>query len=263
MPRASRATAKTSTGKRSTKRSTKRVATASSAKKGSRRNVTTSKTATKRVSKKTVTTKKASAKRSPAKAATKKAAGRKATVKKAPKKAAPKKASAKSSVKKGAAKKAPPKKGAAKKGAAKKAPPKKATAKKAAPRKPAKSPFDKDFVEVQRQALVEERERLVHDVDALDAEATELAMMREPGDVQFDEESGEGDTLAVERERDLALSAQFRTHIEDIDHALRKIEAGTYGICEVSGLAIPKERLRAIPWARERVEYKVGGFGRS
>ena len=35
---------------------------------------------------------------------------------------------------------------------------------------------------------------------------------------------------------------------------------GTYGICEVSGLAIPKERLKAIPWARERVEYKATGF---
>ena len=41
-----------------------------------------------------------------------------------------------------------------------------------------------------------------------------------------------------------------------------KFDAGTYGICEVSGTAIPKERLKAIPWARERVEYKVGGFGR-
>ncbi len=40
------------------------------------------------------------------------------------------------------------------------------------------------------------------------------------------------------------------------------MEKGTYGICEVSGTPIPRERLKAIPWARERVEYKVGGFGR-
>ena len=80
--------------------------------------------------------------------------------------------------------------------------------------------------------------------------------------MQFDEESGEGDTLAVERERDLALSHQARAAVEEIDHALAKIELGTYGICEVSGQPIPKERLKAIPWARERVEYKVGGFGR-
>ena len=84
----------------------------------------------------------------------------------------------------------------------------------------------------------------------------------EPGDVQFDEESGEGDTLNIERERDLALSAQARQQVEEIDHALAKFADGTYGVCEVSGEPIPKERLEAIPWARERVEYKIGGLGR-
>jgi RNA polymerase-binding transcription factor DksA len=83
---------------------------------------------------------------------------------------------------------------------------------------------------------------------------------RDPGDVQFDEESGEGDSLAVERDRDLALSAQARQAVEQIDAALARIEAGTYGICTTSGKPIPKERLEAIPWAAERIEYKVGGF---
>jgi RNA polymerase-binding transcription factor DksA len=214
------------------------------------------------------------------KAATKKSAtgrpAKKAAKKSAPKKVAAKKSAVKKSVpKKVAAKKTAPKKSAPKKTAQKKtapkkpavkaptkAPAKKAAAKKPAPKKPAKSPYDKKFLDAQQEALLEERARLTKDVEGLEAEANELAMLREPGDVQFDEESGEGDTLAVERERDLALSAQFRAHIEDIDHALEKIRLNTYGLCEISGLAIPKERLRAIPWARERVEYKVGGFGR-
>ena len=73
-------------------------------------------------------------------------------------------------------------------------------------------------------------------------------MDREPGDVQFDEESGEGDTLAVERDFDLARAAQARQTIEEIDAALERITKGVYGICEYSGEAIPKERLKAIPW---------------
>ena len=113
-----------------------------------------------------------------------------------------------------------------------------------------------------RAHLIEERRRLMHDAETLTAEANSLAELREPGDVQFDEESGEGDTLAVERERDLALSAQFLDQVDEIDRAMLKIGQGTYGICEISGLAIPKERLRAIPWCRERVEYKVGNFRR-
>lgn len=116
------------------------------------------------------------------------------------------------------------------------------------------------FLEGQRKALLEERERLTRHSEALRAEADSLAADREAGDTQFDEESGEGDTLAVERERDLVLSAQALHLVQEIDHALEKIDAGTYGICEISGQPIPKDRLRAIPWARERVEFKATGF---
>ena len=125
-----------------------------------------------------------------------------------------------------------------------------------------KSPFDKKFLEEQRALLLEERAKYMRSAQLLKEEADALAAEREPGDVQFDEESGEGDTLAVERDFDLALSAQARQQVEEIDAALARIDEGTYGICRVSGLPIPKERLRAIPWATERVEYKVGGLGR-
>jgi RNA polymerase-binding transcription factor DksA len=65
----------------------------------------------------------------------------------------------------------------------------------------------------------------------------------------------------VERERDLALSAQAREMIAAIDAALARIAEGTYGLSLVSGKPIPKERLEAIPWATELVEEKVGGLG--
>ena len=151
---------------------------------------------------------------------------------------------------------------AATKATAKKAATKPATggAKSAPPANQAGLP--EKFLDQQRAALVEERASYLRQAEAFEAEADALAEMREPGDVQFDEESGEGDTLAVERERDLALSAQASAQIEEIDRALAKLDDGTYGICEVSGEPIPKDRLKAIPWARERVEYKVGGFSR-
>jgi RNA polymerase-binding transcription factor DksA len=155
----------------------------------------------------------------------------------------------------------------AKKSTTKKAPAKSAakssTTKKAAAKKQTagKSPFDAKFLGEQRELLLEERSRYVKSAQSLRAEADALIEGREPGDVQFDEEGGEGDTLAVERERDLALSAHAQAAVDEIDTALGRLEAGTYGICVVSGKPIPKERLRAIPWASERVEYKAGGFG--
>ena len=139
--------------------------------------------------------------------------------------------------------------------AVKKAPARKASAVK-------KSPFGAKFLEQQKKALLEERARYVRSADSLQAEADSLLEDRDPGDVQFDDESGEGDTLAVERDLDLALSAQARDAVDQIDAALERIRKGVYGVCVASGKNVPKERLRAIPWAAQRVEFKVGGLGR-
>jgi len=121
-------------------------------------------------------------------------------------------------------------------------------------------PFSKAFLRQQKAALLAERKRYVRHAEGLKAEADQLARDREPGDVQFDEESGEGDGIAVERERDLALSAQASDAVDQIDAALGRLEAGTYGISVVSGLAIPEERLEAIPHADMRVDEKTRGM---
>jgi len=121
--------------------------------------------------------------------------------------------------------------------------------------------FDAAFLESQRALLMEERANLLGQAQRLEDEAAELMEDLDPGDVQFDDESGEGDSLVVERERDLALSAQARQTISDIDAALGRIKDGTYGHSVISGRPIPKERLKAIPWATELVEEKVGGLG--
>jgi DnaK suppressor protein len=117
------------------------------------------------------------------------------------------------------------------------------------------------FLEGQLELLEAERSNYLHQAETLQAEADSLTEDREPGDVQFDEESGEGDTLAVERERDLALSAQARAAIEEIDLAVAKIYDGTYGQCDTCGTAIPKERLKALPHAALCVKCKSGGLG--
>jgi len=121
------------------------------------------------------------------------------------------------------------------------------------------SPFSEAFLEQQNAALLDERARYTQHADLLQAEAESLAREREPGDAQFDEESGEGDSIAVERDRDLQLSAQARAAVEEVDAALARMDAGTYGICIVSGLPIPEERLEALPHADMRVEHKSRG----
>jgi DnaK suppressor protein len=118
------------------------------------------------------------------------------------------------------------------------------------------------FLIDQRAELVAERANYVEAAESLRQEAEMLAEDMEPGDIQFDEESGEGDTLNVERERDLALSAQARAAVDEIDRALAKMDAGTYGVCERCGQPIPKARLKALPYASLCVACKSGGLSR-
>ena len=107
-----------------------------------------------------------------------------------------------------------------------------------------------------RRLLEEERETYVRQARDLAAEAEALASEREPGDTQFDEESGEGDTLNVERERDLALSASATQAVEELDRALTRMDAGSYGICERCGKKIGVARLEAVPFAALCIECK-------
>jgi DnaK suppressor protein len=220
----------------------------------------------------------------PKKAAPGVAKGATATKKAAPKKAAATKKSA-PTAKKAPAKKAPAKKAAPpakKKAAAKKAAPvakAAAPAPKAAPpatnfkrtapaptppKRPTVGPYAKEakFLDEQRALLLEERAVYAGQAVDLRAEADSLALEREPGDVQFDEESGEGGTVTVDRERNLALSAQAGAAVEEIDDALRKIDRKFYGACERCYQPIPKARLRALPFARLCVACKSGGLSR-
>ena len=178
----------------------------------------------------------------------------------AAKKPAAKKPAAKKPAAKSAATKPAAKAAAAKKPAAKST----TTAKKPAAKKPAakKSPFTPAFIEKQKKLLVEERARFLRQSEDKLREADQLVADRDPGDVQFDEESGEGDSIAVERSLDLALSAQAQDAVDQIDAALDRIDRGVYGICIISGEPIPKARLEFIPWAAEKVEYKVAKLGR-
>ncbi len=220
-----------------------------------------------RSSAKKVQADKSTAKAAGGKAATKRSSSAKAASKGAPaKQAAAKKTPAKKAVAKNAAARPTPAKKAPAKAPAKAASPHRsrsfatqAEVKKAPPKR--KGPLDK-FLLGQLASLREERETYSRQAESLRAEADLLAAEREPGDVQFDEESGEGDTLAVERERDLTLSAQATAAVEEIDRAIAKLDEGTYGVCEVCNSTIPKERLRALPYAALCVQCKSAGFSR-
>ncbi|MFK8024462.1 MAG: TraR/DksA family transcriptional regulator [Ilumatobacter sp.] len=225
------------------------------------------------------TPKKAAAKNSAAAAAT--GTKKRATTKMPAKKTAATKTAAKQT----ATKKAPAKKSAAKKSAAKKSGAKKSGGgligrssllsnevpevhEIPAPRGTTKDgisytkDFDVKFLKAQREELIDRRESELKRATRLEDEAESLIEDGEMGDVQFDDEGGEGDTMVVQRDLDRVLSSQARAAVEEIDAALTRIEAGTYGYSEVSGLPIPRERLEALPETTVLAAEKVSGAGR-
>jgi DnaK suppressor protein len=133
----------------------------------------------------------------------------------------------------------------------------------AAPVRPPRRGYtDERFLNHQRNVLEKERTTYLEQANSLQEEAELLVAEMEPGDIQFDEESGEGGTVAVDRERDLTLSAQALEAVEEINAALTKIDSGKYGVCEGCGELIPKLRLEALPYARLCMACKSGGLSR-
>ena len=236
----------------------------------------TKKTAKKSASKAKPAAKKTSAASSRKAASAKKPAAAKSKPKKAAvaaksaaKKAAPaKKASSKKSA---AAKKPAAKKAAAKKPAAKKAPAAKkpaakktASAGKAAAKKPAarKSSAAKKLTKAELKKfealLWELRDRITEEMNFLSG--SNVRNNGGSGDLDIERAGGDaGDQGAVNFDREFALNLMSSESdvIYEIDQALQRIKDGTYGICEMSGKQIERERLKVIPYARYSVAAKT------
>lgn len=102
-----------------------------------------------------------------------------------------------------------------------------------------------------RTRLEEERARLTHAADFLERE-NPGSIGDELGELSTSSDNHMGDmaTATFDRELDEGLEEGVQQTLRDIEDALKKIEEGSYGVCEVCGEPIGAERLSAIPWAR-------------
>jgi RNA polymerase-binding protein DksA len=107
-----------------------------------------------------------------------------------------------------------------------------------------------------RTLLEQERERLTRAVGFLHDEnpGTIEEELGEVGSGGTDNHLGDTASATFDRELDQGLEEGAQQTLAEIDAALRRIEDGTYGICEVCGKPIGADRLRAIPWARLCIE---------
>jgi len=94
-------------------------------------------------------------------------------------------------------------------------------------------------------------EQLSRQRDDLRREIQDYDADPDSDEVVFDADAGFSDRShsTEERSRVIAVVRALRSNLHDVDRALMKLDAGTYGTCERCGEPIGEERLEAIPWA--------------
>jgi len=115
-----------------------------------------------------------------------------------------------------------------------------------------------DFVAAQRRELLARRDSYLADVARSTATALELTDDGANQDMADEDGFGEGDTLNVERDRLLVVASEAQARVAEIDAALGRMDAGTYGRCEACGKPIPEARLEVVPEATLCVNCKTG-----
>ena len=115
-----------------------------------------------------------------------------------------------------------------------------------------------DFLAAQRRELLARKESYLADAERSTATALELMESDTTQDMADEDGFGEGDTLSVERDRLLVVAGDAQAKATEIEAALARVDAGTYGTCESCGKPIPQARLEAVPEATLCVACKSG-----
>ncbi|HEV2803650.1 MAG TPA: TraR/DksA C4-type zinc finger protein [Chthoniobacterales bacterium] len=109
------------------------------------------------------------------------------------------------------------------------------------------------FVRGQKEKLLNLRDAMV---DSMAGVAKDNLRSRAEGSEAsaFGMHQADAGSDAYDRDFALSLLSQEQDALYEIDQALKRIELGTYGVCEMSGKPISHARLEAIPFARFTVE---------
>ncbi len=109
------------------------------------------------------------------------------------------------------------------------------------------------FIRKQKQKLLQLRDAVVDSMAGV-AQGTLRSRAEGSEASAFGMHQADAGSDAYDRDFALSLLSQEQDALYEIDEALKRIEVGTYGKCEMSGKSIPHARLEAIPFARFTVE---------
>ena len=114
---------------------------------------------------------------------------------------------------------------------------------------------DEDF-EHFKEIILSRRMEAVEDIDRMRAQLDDVREQAE-NDTAYSFHMADAGTDAMEREKLYLMLARQKKYVGYLDRALERIKNKTYGICRVTGKAISKERLEAVPHTEMSIEGKA------
>jgi DnaK suppressor protein len=105
-----------------------------------------------------------------------------------------------------------------------------------------------------KKRLEEEKERLEEQIADYERDLEEARLTESSSDRSPDPGNAEASSMKLEYAKELSIEQNTLDLLSKANRALERIDAGTYGICESCGKAIPIERLEVLPYSTLCVE---------
>jgi DnaK suppressor protein len=111
-----------------------------------------------------------------------------------------------------------------------------------------------------KEMILAKRKETIEELDSLKESMMDVTTgeyISESSNYSLHMEQG---TDAMEREKTFLFASRGSKFVNQLDDALARIDAKTYGVCKTCGLLVPRERLEAVPTAQTCAEYKNTGL---
>lgn len=114
-----------------------------------------------------------------------------------------------------------------------------------------KKKFNKKDLEFFKKLILKMKEKVLDDIKNISEDTLKKSQKDASGDISgYTYHMADVATDTYDREFSLGLASNERQSLYELDEAIKKIEEGTFGVCEECKSLISKTRLKAVPFAR-------------
>lgn len=107
--------------------------------------------------------------------------------------------------------------------------------------------MEKEDREYFKRILVEKRNEIRDDLGVLESHSMKNTSADSSGDLIYSDHMSDLGSASMDREKAFMFASRDGAYLEQLEAAIQRIEDGTYGICRVCDVQIPKARLEAVP----------------